>query len=349
MRSNILAVLGLALALVPTPPVEAGVYIGSTDPTTIPDPPGVYEPYIILHPKGFTGAGTELVVKVCAASIAKQFIPAIQDAIAMWNASTSMTQNCQNCAVWEETRVWGVGTLLAGAVVIHELGHCALGLDHINLGSQSFTNVVESSSVSAGTDGIRGTNDDVVTPLPGARVVHWFRKSDNDPVVVDSTLIDIDTYSRAIIDLPTNHLWPANANRVVAESLNEANTQSVMYSAAAPDTTYFGLAADEVNMLEMASSSIDTQAGTSDDYSVTLQLVQDCDTADVMFVFDTPSDPDTTGECQSDSIPISPPGPTRLHWALSGPLTITMSSNFTWDAIFYDGFESGDTTGWQGQ
>lgn len=348
-RSRLIDSFCVASFFAMVPPLSAGVFLGSTNPDTIPDPPGVYEPYIIMHPKGFSGVGTQLVVKVCVASLAKHFTPTIQDAIQIWNEAVPLTQNCQNCAVWEETQLFGTGTLHSEAVVLHELGHCALGLGHINLGNQSFSNVVQHFSVTEGADGIRGSYDDVVAPLPGARVVHWFRKVDNDPVKVDATVIDIDTYSRALVDLPVGHLWPANANRVVAESLGEPDTQSVMYSAAAANTRYLGLASDEVNMIRLARTGMDTQAGTSDDYTVSLQLVQSCEQADVTFVFDVPFDPVATGECQSESIPISPPGPTRLHWALNGPLTIRLNPLYTWDAVFYDGFESGDTGGWPGQ
>ncbi|MCP4490382.1 MAG: hypothetical protein GY820_24140 [Gammaproteobacteria bacterium] len=42
------------------------------------------------------------------------------------------------------------------------------------------------------------------------------------------TVIDIDTYSRSVAaDLPAGHNYAASANRLVAEALGVANTQSV--------------------------------------------------------------------------------------------------------------------------
>jgi hypothetical protein len=59
----------------------------------------------------------------------------------------------------------------------------------------SFTNSKDAASIDDGLDNIRGSRDDVPSPLPGSRVLHWFRVSDNNPVVIDGTVIDSDLAS----------------------------------------------------------------------------------------------------------------------------------------------------------
>jgi len=95
--------------------------------------------------------------------------------------------------------------------------------------------------------------------------------ADNNPVIVDATVIDEATYSRSVAaNLPAGHTWAANGNRRVAESLGVPLTQAVMYGLTVPEHEYSGLSADDVNMVRMGIAGEDLMAGTKDDYTVEL-------------------------------------------------------------------------------
>lgn len=59
---------------------------------------------------------------------------------------------------------------------------------------------VKPPGLDEGRDMIRGSSDDFHHGIGGDPVadsVSWFRKSDNDPFVIDVTVIDINSYSRS--------------------------------------------------------------------------------------------------------------------------------------------------------
>lgn len=152
----------------------------------------------------------------------------------LWNGLMATAGNCSGCRIWEDPDLpLPVPPLELRTVLIHEIGHCAFGIDHpdwVNGDDEptSFTSSQNASTISPGSDGIRGTRDDLPSPLPGTRLIHWFRKADNDPFVVDPTIIDDSTYSRQIISLPPGSSWPASGSRPVGESLGYPDSQSVM-------------------------------------------------------------------------------------------------------------------------
>lgn len=195
--------------------------------------------------------------------------------------------------------------------------------------------------------------------------VHWFRAIDNNPFAVDDTTIDVSTFSRSTAsNLPAGHLWVASANRRVGEELGARSTQAVMYGLQVEGEVKTSLTADDVNMVKMASTGIDLQAGTADDYSVELRFVDSCDDADVLITLGETNTPSTLAQCRV-GVDFSYPQNPLLARHLSlrpefpGPLIITMNQNIVWDTeevcslgqrgipcVFVDGFETGDTSGW---
>jgi hypothetical protein len=311
-----------------------------------------HDPFIIVHPYGYTGVGGSLVLKLCAASSTVEH--PLQQAIDLWNQLEAMTGNCPNCLQTEDP-VPPESPFHLRSLLTHELGHCAMGLGHPNWAGTSFTNIRDATSVGAGADSIRGSRDDVPVPLPGARLIHWFRLADNNPVVVDAVAIESTTFSRRITDLPSGHNWAASANRAVASSLGAAETHSALYSDFHTTTFFKGLAADEVNTVKFAMTGIDSLAGTSDDYTITLLAEPNCALADieVHFFSPDPNDPAelaTLGRCLS-SIEQIDAGNTA-HYKITvgaglGPrLEIEINDTINFDTVFGTGFESGNLNDW---
>jgi len=209
-------------------------------------------------------------------------------------------------------------------------------------------------------DGIRGSFDDI-HQAPFGQIpdsVHWFRISDNNPVIVDSTVIDVLTYSRSIATgLPANHNWSANANRRVAASLGHATTQSVVYSSQPRGLIYNGLAADDVNTARMARTGVDRAASTADDYTVSLSVVpcQDPHELRVRFLSLGPSGP--LGRCWSArdySYAQNPANARDFELVVATgqtQLEIEVNSDLPWEIalpLFADGFDSGNPDAWDG-
>ena len=326
-------------------PAGAGVYHLADGP---------YEEFIVVHPQGYTGAGGAIDIKVCAAPGAEITLPALRQAVRIWDSLTPTTENCAGeCRTHEQGAVDETLPFRMGAVLLHELGHCAMGLGHPNWLSTSYTNTVDVKSWIDGPDPFRGTRDDLPQPLPGSRLIHWFRTTDNDPVVIDGTVIDGMTFSRRILDLPSGHLWPANGNVATATLLGELNTQAVMYSAIPTALDYTGVTADEVATVRFGMSGLDEMAGTADDYTVSMTIVDDCDQADVEVTYESFPDPDNQplADCLVDLEYIGPGGLFMIHHALKPFVTeqrarIQVNPAKLWDVVFADGFEAGDLSAW---
>ncbi len=182
--------------------------------------------------------------------------------------------------------------------------------------------------------------------------VHWFRIADNNPVVVDGTVIDSLSYSRSVSNnLPQGHSWSANANRKVAESLGYQDTQAVMYSLLAEDEVRTSLNADDVAMVKMGMTGQDQLAGSGDDYTIEITLVDSCaESFDVKVTFDeTPEG--VAANCQAGVDFSFPQNPLLArHYTLvpppGEPFVIKLSEDINWDVgpgpIFSDGFEGGN-------
>ncbi len=362
--------LFLALALLSSSSAWAGVFLCSTSdvgPCCDCTPSGCdpCNTFIIVHPVGYTSAGIggEIEIPICIRPGDAPFVqPALVEAIEIWNGLTPTTGNCTDCASADDPNPPGVARMIT--TMAHELGHCAIGLEHSNFqagpGSplDNFTAGTGITSYDDGADNIRGSGDDVATPPPSppppsAVLNHWFRKSDNNPVIIDGTVIDSSTFSKINSDLPAGSTWPASANRYVADLLGAGdNTQSVMHGVAARDMVYSGLTADDTNTTRHGMSGLDATAGTGDDYTIKLTLVDDCADAEIEVLFD-PLGAGELGLCEAELVAIDPTMP-PLGWVhhavipdpFLGIIRVTISSGVSWDVMFFDGFESGDLSSW---
>ena len=194
---------------------QAGVYLKSGDADT--------EPFIVVHSPGYDGASGTLPVRVCLDD--PNLKPAVERAIEWWEALTPTQGNCEGpCTLWEEDPPTMAAPRDMTSTVAHELGHCAFGLGHTNwkdtatMLETSFTNSQDAVSIDDGTDDTRGSFDDLPSPLPGTRLLHWFRLADNNPVVIDGTVIDGASYTRRIIDLPAGS-WLAGQRQPTGRRL----------------------------------------------------------------------------------------------------------------------------------
>lgn len=374
--------------------LRAGAYLGTVDCTNDQDTPVPptenfciagktlsndedITPFGITHPPGYDGSGGTLEIKICVDSgipSSAELIGPTQRAIATWNALLGRTGNCRNCMTIEEGPGAGApAPFHAESLILHELGHCAMGLGHSNLEfdpvenppiegreTTSFTTSYDGSplGIASGPDGIPGSLDDVQQTSGGTfpKSVHWFRTADNNPMIVDGTTIDLATYSRSAANLPVGHSWAANANRAVAASLGFPDTQAVMYSNFTRTQRRKDLTSDEVNMIKMGMAGEDSMAGTADDYTIDLQLVDDCASADITVRFLSLDDDRILGTCGARvDFSFSVPNPLLArHYTVVKPPTlprlfVVINSDLEWDfsaEIFVGGFESGDTSEW---
>ncbi|NJL26595.1 MAG: hypothetical protein HC897_01315 [Thermoanaerobaculia bacterium] len=228
--------------------------------------------------------------------------------------------------------------------------------------SASWGETSAASSISAGPDLIRGSSDDTQQAPMGqvAENVSWFRRADNNPFIIDGTIIDRNAFARSIATgLPPGHSWAANGNRAVAELLGVADSQAVMYGRLTSELRYLGLTADDVNMVKMARTGEDQLAGTADDYSVQLQVVASCAEPHELKVSFAALDEGVLGECQMPLVDFAFPQPNPLlarHYKLVTPaagqaLNIVLTTEVSWEfgsatALFTDGFEIGNTSRW---
>lgn len=349
-----------------------------------PDPPLQVTPFAVVHPPGYDGTGGTLQLRVCLAEGDEAFAGPLQRAIDTWNALAPAIDNCGGigCPVWEEPGVAPAASD-AESVLLHELGHCAFGLGHIerNWDAQATpdgiwedTSFTLSWGVAAPPDGIQlGSMVDVpgsrfnMQIAPGAGAVNsvaWYRRADNNPFMIDGTEIDIDTFSRSIGNLPAGSSWMANANRKVAEDLGIAPTQAVMYGRFDSGSIKRQLTADDVNMVKMGMAGADLRAGTADDYTVVLE--PSCvDPIAILVDLTTTENPNAFGECRLGVDYSFPQNPMLArHFTVQAPdgnsgiLNLRLNEDLTWDTgqncdltrglscVFADGFESGDFSGW---
>ena len=360
------AVFFVVLLLGGSQPVAAGVFTSAegilvncinVDPDCFPSCPDVVcNPFIVVHPIGYTGTGGQIDVDICIEpSDVSRIQPALNEALEIWNGFSASTGNCVNCLTVEET---GDDTkpLVMASSLLHELGHCAFGLGHTNLGATNFTNTRDSVSIDDGADDVRGSRDDLPSPLPESRIIYWYRLADNNPVVIDGTVIDSATYALPMGSLPAGSTWAASANRFVSDLLGAGDdTQSIMHTVIKPEMRYQGLTADDINQIRYGMSGLDSVAGTADDYTIQASLVTDCATAEVEVELMTFGDPDILGGCALQLRPIDPTIPAigSIHHAAEPVaaagvtrLIVQISESALWDVVFSDGFETGDLSNW---
>ena len=314
------------------------------------------DPFLVVHAPGYDGNGGVVFVDVCRTAAAEPLEPYLLDAITVWNNLTATVANCSGrCWPFDEMLPpgeEGVRPLDPVSAILHELGHC-IGLGHANWLATSFTNTKDAVTISAGADGIKGSRDDVPSPLPGSRVLHWFRILDNNPVILDGTVIDSDTYARAISFLPTGDRWPASANFFVAASLGAPNTQTVMMSVLRRGAEIRSLSADDVNTIEFARAGLDELSGVpndADDYAVLLFFDADCTGAEIRMEY-LDLGANEAGGCIGDIELVPFPGGPPNHYRVTGggsPIVMRFNSRAPWTfrALLLSDFETGDTSQW---
>ncbi|MEM6792842.1 MAG: hypothetical protein AAF725_02605 [Acidobacteriota bacterium] len=308
-----------------------------------------YPPFATVHPAAYDGTGGPVEVRVCIKPGLDEITrPAVDEAIKMWNQLEATPENCLRCRTFEQGPLDTDDPFSMTSVVLHEFGHCGVGLGHTNWRDTSHTESLGAASFSVGADNIFGSADDRPAPLPGTRVLHWFRSADNDPFTF-SPPVDRTTYSRRIIDLPSGSSWPANANLGVGLLLGRQSTQAVMYSALQRGASYRGFTADAVNTVLFAASGVDEIAGTSDDYTIRF-VSTDCASADIEVRYGMSGQEESRGSCLADLDPLPAAG-AQVHYSLKPFITedravVTISDSARFDVVFANGFESGNTSAW---
>lgn len=359
-RTLLLTVFGL----VPTAGF-AGTFVGVDGKIAT----GINIPYAIVHPIGYSGTGGQLIIDICILdtfSEADKLVGPLQAAIRTWNSLTPTAGSCENCILWEETPP-AQGAIDAESTLLHELGHCAMGLDHPNMdrnGPPAFENTSYTKSIGVvsitDSNGIPGDFDDIHSIATNVDDVSWFRTADNHPVIIDSTVIDIATFSRSVAgDIPLGHNYAANANRAVAQALGFPDSQSVMYSRGAALMKSRELVADDVNMVKMAMVGADFTALTADDYTVSLRYHATCnDDTEIRVEFFPIPNGSVVGSCPVEIVTSFPQGVLKFHWTVipqPGAPTLVVSLNnaldpqWTWDygdLIYLSDFENGDLSDW---
>ena len=232
---------------------------------------------VVAHPTAYSGQGGTLAVRVCIVpgspnAVAMEF--PVQNNIAVFNQLQPTTGNLASGTANNIP----AGQLDFESVALHELGHC-IGLDHVNAASESglsgsnqnYTRATKGGNnqfdIAAGTDGIIGSADDERFDDVN---LHWYRKSNNNPFTIDSP-VDSSTYARDTSMLPAADLFAANADRAVANSLGFPDTEAVMQQQTFFDEAQRRLTHDDVATVLYAGSGKDELAGSSDDYSLTLE------------------------------------------------------------------------------
>lgn len=371
----------LALALGALAPLASfgGVFTGTVvcDDTTgcAPGTPAsgnlgdIINPQGIVYPITFLPAGTTSPnVRLCVQDAFNgNLSKAVQWAVDKWNALVPAKNNCVRCSREEIPDPYSGGYNLA-STVLHEIGHCAMGLDHTTLTidtddpdtiKEATSYTVSYGGTSAfmgllpGADTVRGSKDDTQLAQGGGRAtnVHWFRRADNDPFVVDSTAIDSATYSRALTQLPAGSTYTANANIGVANLLGYSQSNTVMQRSFVRTQALFDLSADDVNTVRMSRTGLNRVVGPAgagnDDHAIQLEVVS-CAVAHDIEV--SAGAIPVNGRCSMvvDYIfPADPHAVAQDFRIISG--AVTLNSTQTWEfglPQFYGSFESGNFDSW---
>ena len=308
------------------------------------------EPATITHPSGYTGEAGLLEVTVCidpASESKSQLEVAILNSIRLWN---QLEPELGNSKLAPESGVPS-NKVDAESVLVHELGHC-MGLGHPNLASESglsgenrrFAKALPGSgpnngfTLDSGADGIIATQSDA----RGDDVnLHWFRKSNNDPFTIAST-VDGTTYSNDLSDLPAGHDFATVAGAQVSQIRGLERSEAVMHQGIHYGEKRCGLGHDDVAMMRLGMAGTDRTAGTETDYGVKLVFVGESSSCDIQVKMGGSA----FAYCSISGGQVAP-----NHWAVSGAqIRMGSSSVFNWhfnderegDSMFNDSFSNGN-------
>ena len=230
----------------------------------------------IMHPEGYTGSGAALTINLCIVpgtpNAASMVIPVSNIAATM----TTLNGQAGNLSTGDGGDLVPFTSYDFESIALHEVGHC-LGLGHTNAASESglsgdeqdytkaAAGVNANLDVAAGTDAIIGSKDDVRIDDVS---VHWFLAGSNNPCAAPGTAIFDSTTYTVNGALPSNHLFPANADKTVCNALGSANTEAVMQQGSPNGQAQRFLGHDDEAMLRVAMSGLDEIQGTADDYAL---------------------------------------------------------------------------------
>lgn len=331
----------------------------------------------IVYPSTYNPNGSTN-VRVCVDPDFGGSLPAIVEwAAEKWNALAPTTENCFSC---ERNEVPGptTGTFSAASTVLHELGHCAMGLGHTTLiinpplplapppprvpTSWTISYGASRQALTDGSDHLRGSKDDFQDAQDPGVVTNtfWYRISDNNPAVVDSTVISSATFTYSLSNLSTSgSTWPANANYGVTTyplGLGFPGTVTTMSDQTRRGQVRFDLAADEVNMVKMSRTGENRVVGgspTNDDHAIQIEIVPCTESYNLRVLVGTTDSPSNTGECNVaiDLLHVLDPPVSAQAYRLTTPAIVTINELQSWDLkipVFWNGFESGATSRWSG-
>lgn len=316
------------------------------------------EPATITHPSGYTGQAGMLEVTVCIdpdSENKSELEVAIHNSIRLWNR---LEPEIGNSRLAPDSGVPS-NKVDAESVLLHELGHC-LGLGHPNLASESglsgddrrFAKALKGTgpnngyTLNPGADGVVGTQAD----NRGDDVnLHWFRKSNNDPFTIAST-VDATTYSNNLADLPSGHRFATVAGAQVAHSRGLERSEAVMHQGIYYGEQRCGLGHDDVAMMRLGMAGTDRTAGTDTDYDLKLVYVGERSNCDINVKMGGSS----FAYCSVSGGQIAP-----NHWVISaGQIRMASSSLINWhfneqrvgdsdgegdgDRLFRDTFSNGN-------
>lgn len=291
----------------------------------------------VRHPSSYDGNGGVIQMSFCLdpETAPVEAGPALQAAIASWNALAGSTGNIQ------PGQGVPVDALDFESTVLRGIGLC-LGLDDPS-DSVGYARAARGSNGAfdrdAGSDGIPGTADDMRGDDSSWA---WFRIADNSPFL-ESPTADASTVSRNTGVLPEGDSFPAVATRQVALVSGFVGTEAVMVNGLQPGEAKRSLSWDDVTTMRYAQSGLDETAGTADDYTVILSYAGVTTACDVMLVFEPQ---EGLVACPGFLTPFAAPHDRHERANLLGFMAFSDGVQWHLGTLFADGFETGDVTRW---